>query len=188
LKPITTDIYRNFDRRAVSSMMHGGDMAERAFVTHPFGPVFDRRSKILILGTMPSVRSRDAGFYYMHPRNRFWTVISALYGEPFPLEIKDREELLLKHGIALWDVLKSCFIEASSDSSIKEPVCNDISWLITNSSVGAVYANGREAAHLYRKFCFDDTGIEAVCLPSTSPANNRYHTYDTLMEEWARIL
>jgi double-stranded uracil-DNA glycosylase len=158
-----------------------------SIVTHIFDPIFDRESRILILGTMPSVRSRAEGFYYMNPLNRFWKVVSEVFGQPFPNSRGSKILLLREHGTALWDVLKSCDIKGSSDSSIKEPVPNDIAGLIGKSSIRFVFTNGHTASGLYRKLCLKDTGIEDICLPSTSPANNRYYKYEELIKEWSLI-
>jgi double-stranded uracil-DNA glycosylase len=158
-----------------------------SIVTHTFDPVFDLESRILILGTMPSVRSRAEGFYYMHPLNRFWKVVSEVFGQPFPDSRGSKMLLLQEHGIALWDVLKSCCINGSSDSSIKGAVPNDIAGLISKSRIKSVFTNGHTASVLYRKLCLEDTGIEDNCLPSTSPANNRYHKYVDLVKEWSVI-
>jgi double-stranded uracil-DNA glycosylase len=157
-------------------------------VTHTFDPIYDKESRFLILGTMPSVRSRMEGFYYMHPKNRFWRMISEIYGEPFPESRMSKISLLQKHGAALWDVLKSCDIDGSSDSSIRDPVPNDIMGVIRKSNIRTVFANGHKAAGLYKTLCQKDTGITAICLPSTSPANNRYYSYEKLILEWSRIL
>jgi len=133
------------------------------------------------------VASRDANFFYGHPRNRFWTVISALTGNDLPKTIEEKKFLLLGNNIALWDVLKSCEIEKSKDSTIMNPVPNDLSEIFENARIRAVFTNGRKAYELYNKFIRSKTGIEAICLPSTSPANAGYST-EHLLKEWSVIL
>lgn len=140
-------------------------------VVHEFPPVYDRESRILILGTFPSVRSREGRFYYHHPRNRFWPLISFLTGETLPESIPEKKELLLRHGIALWDVVAQCEILGSSDSSIRGVVPNPIRALLAGTKIQAVFTNGQAAHRLYQKYCFPDTGLADCPLPSTSPAN-----------------
>ena len=156
-------------------------------VVHEFPPVWDGNSKILILGTFPSVKSREQHFYYGHPQNRFWKVIAALTKNETPETMEEKKRLLLKSGIAVWDVIASCEIVGSGDSSIRNVKANDIAGLLKNSRIRAVYANGGTAYRLYQKFCFPDTGLEAVCLPSTSPANAAW-TLPGLLEAWKIIL
>ena len=156
-------------------------------VIHPFEPVYNGYSKILILGTFPSVASREENFYYGHPQNRFWKVISCLTGQSLPQTIGDKKELLLREGIALWDVLKSCDIEQSKDSSIQNPVPNDFDKIIHETAIRAVFTNGKKAQELYRKLCYPKTEIKSHCLPSTSPANGSYNL-ERLLWEWSVIL
>lgn len=156
-------------------------------LTHPFEPIFDEHSRILILGTFPSVKSRELSFYYSHPRNRFWQVVSDLTHNELPLSIEDKKALLLKEGIALWDVLKSCDIDKSSDSSITNPVPNDLNGIFRKAQIRAVFTNGRKAQDLYIKFIYPKTGIKSTCLPSTSPANAGY-SFERLKKEWSIIL
>lgn len=156
-------------------------------VTHPFKPVYHSHSRILILGTFPSVKSREENFYYGHPQNRFWKVISCLTGHPLPESIEEKIEILAFEGIALWDVIKSCDIDASKDSSIKNPVANDLSIIFENSHIEAVFTNGKKAGELYRKLCYPFTNKKSHILPSTSPANGHY-TFEKLMWEWSIIL
>lgn len=143
------------------------------FVTHTFPAVFDARSRVLILGSIPSPKSREQGFYYGHPRNRFWRTLSKVLAEEEPEQgdIEAKKALLLRHGIALWDVLASCYIHGADDGSISEPVPNDIAGLIRHTEIAGVFTTGKKADALYRKYCLPQTGIPAVCLPSTSPAN-----------------
>ena len=151
-------------------------MAE--FIEHTLAPVYDEESRILILGTMPSPRSRKDGFYYGHPRNRFWHVLAAVFEEPVPSDNAEKESFLLRHRLALWDVLRSCWIKGADDSSITDPIPNDISRILENSNIRAVFTTGQKAADLYKKYCFPQTGIAAVRLPSTSPANARLSCED----------
>jgi hypoxanthine-DNA glycosylase len=137
-------------------------------VTHPFAPVADEHSRILILGTMPSVQSREAGFYYAHPRNRFWPVLAACLEQLPPATIEDKNRLLLTNGIALWDVLASCEISASDDSSIRNPLCNDIATLVSDKPIQKILCNGKKTYDYCRGL---ELSLPVLCLPSTSPAN-----------------
>lgn len=157
------------------------------FVQQLLPPVYNKDSKALILGTIPSPKSREYGFFYMHPQNRFWKVMSAILKEPFPESINEKKEMFLKHGIALWDVLRSCEITGADDSSIKNPIPNNIKEVIRNSNIKKVFTTGKKADTLYRKLCMQDTGIESICLPSTSPANCACK-WDTLFERYSEIL
>ncbi len=144
---------------------------ERVF--HTLDPVYSQESRVLILGSMPSPKSREYGFYYAHPQNRFWKVIAGVYCEGDINTIQKRRRFLLRHNIALWDVLASCDINGASDASIKNPEPNNIRMLLENSKIEKIFTTGMKAYSLYKKLCFKDTGIEAVLLPSTSPANAR---------------
>lgn len=159
-------------------------MSEYIHITHPFEPVFDSASEILILGSLPSVKSREQGFYYAHPRNRFWKVISAIYQEKEPLKIEEKKKILLKNRIAVWDVIESCDIKGSSDSSIKNVIAADIGGLLKKTKISSIYANGKTAGSLYEKFILADTEKEIVILPSTSPANAAY-SLERLIENWS---
>ena len=143
-------------------------------VSHDFEPVFDENSKVLILGTFPSVKSRENQFYYGHPQNRFWKVIAGLTESKVPQTIEEKKKLLLEHGIAIWDVIESCDIIGSSDSSIKNVVPADIERVVANSKIQNIYANGGTAKKLYEKYSQKKTGREIIGLPSTSPANAAY--------------
>lgn len=156
-------------------------------LTHPFPPVCDGNSRILILGSFPSAASRRAGFYYGHPRNRFWRVLEAVTGETVPEETEGRREFLLAHGIALWDSIGSCEIEGSSDASIKNSVPNPIAELIAETRIERVFCNGKASHACYEKYVYPLTGVHAVFLPSTSPANAAW-SMERLAEEWKRIL
>lgn len=136
-------------------------------VTHEIEPVFDSNSKILILGTIPSPKSREFGFYYGHPQNRFWKVVSSVLSVDTPESISSKANMLLNHNIALWDVLSSCDIAGAADSSIKNAELNDFSRIYSIADIQAVFATGQTAGKLYKKL----TGKDSIVLPSTSPAN-----------------
>lgn len=155
-------------------------------VSHDFEPVFDENSKVLILGTFPSVKSRENQFYYGHPQNRFWKVIAGLTESEVPQTIEEKKKLLLEHGIAIWDVIESCDIIGSSDSSIKNVVPADIERVVANSKIQNVYANGGTAKKLYEKYSQKKTGREIIGLPSTSPANAAY-SLERLLECWQEV-
>lgn len=157
-------------------------------VSHTLEPMFRKDSRILILGTMPSPKSRELGFYYSHPQNRFWRVISELLGEKLPADNTEKEAFLYRNHIALWDVLKSCNIEGADDSSIKNPVPNQINEVLNRTAIKAVFTTGTKATALYKKFCLKETGIASIHLPSTSPANCRHFSYEKLLEEYRGIL
>lgn len=156
-------------------------------VCHPIAPVFDENSRILILGSFPSVKSREAAFFYGHPQNRFWKVVSAVLDAKCPQTVDDKKRLLLSHRIALWDVIASCRIEGSSDSSIRDVVPTDLRAILNTAGIRAVFCNGQTAFRLYARYQEKQTGIPAVALPSTSPANAAYGL-DRLVENWKAIL
>lgn len=155
-------------------------------VSHDFEPIFDENSKVLILGTFPSVKSRENQFYYGHPQNRFWKVIAGLTESEVPQTIEEKKKLLLEHGIAIWDVIESCDIIGSSDSSIKNVVPADIERVVANSKIQNIYANGGTAKKLYEKYSQKRTGREIIGLPSTSPANAAY-SLERLLECWQEV-
>lgn len=155
-------------------------------ISHELEPVYDANSRILILGTFPSVKSRQQRFYYGNPQNRFWKVTAALTGWEVPKTVEEKKRMLLANGIALWDVIASCEIKGSSDSSIRNVEANDIAGLLRKSRIGKIYANGDKAYRLYRKYCEESTGREAVRLPSTSPANAAW-SLERLLEAWRGI-
>lgn len=140
-------------------------------VIHGIEPVFDRHSAILILGSFPSVKSREAHFFYGHPRNRFWPVLAAIRKEPVPVSVAEKKAFLLRNRIAVWDVIESCDIKGSSDSSIKNAIPNNLNLILKAAPVKQIYTNGGVSGKLYDKYCLSLTGMEAVKLPSTSPAN-----------------
>lgn len=156
---------------------------ERVEMTHTFEPIYKEDSQILILGTFPSVKSRENQFYYGHPQNRFWKLLARLTGEEIPHTIPEKKELLYKHGIAVWDVIQSCEIEGSSDSSIRNVVPNDIGIILENTEILEIYANGAKAYSLYQKYMYPICKREAVKLPSTSPANAAF-SLERLEQEW----
>ena len=160
---------------------------ELTHVKHEFDPIFDENSEILILGTLPSVKSREQNFYYGHPQNRFWRVLAQVLNETVPQTIAEKKEMLLRHHIALWDVIASCDIAGSSDSSIRNVVPNDLAYIIGKSRITRIYANGAKSKQLYDKYLAKELGIEAVQLPSTSPANAAY-SVERLLEYWKKIV
>ena len=156
-------------------------------VKHEFDPIFDENSEILMLGTLPSVKSREQNFYYGHPQNRFWKVLATLLKEPVPDTIEEKKAMLLAHRIALWDVIQSCDIKGSSDSSIKNVQPTDIGMILEKTNITRIYANGNKAGQLYKRYQFPVTGIEAMVLPSTSPANAAW-SLERLCKAWHVIL
>jgi len=154
---------------------------------HTIPPVYNEESRILILGTFPSVKSREGNFFYHHPQNRFWKVISAICGEECPKSIEEKRELLLRNGIALWDVVYSCDIAGSADSSIKNVVPNDISPILQKADIRTICANGGTAYRLYKKYIYPIVKRDIIHLPSTSPANASY-SLERLVEEWSKYI
>lgn len=140
-------------------------------VIHPLMPIYDKDSKVLILGSMPSVKSREVGFYYGHPKNRFWKTLEKVYKETIGESQEEKISFLKNHHIALFDVLKSCDIASSKDQSIKNPIPNDFTEILKNSKIKVIFTTGRKAYELYQKYCYPKTKIEAIYLPSTSPCN-----------------
>ena len=159
---------------------------EYQHITHNFSPVFDGNSEILILGSLPSVKSRENAFYYGHPQNRFWRVLASIYRTEVPDSIEGKTGLLLTNRIALWDVISSCDIRGSSDSSIRNVVPTDLNRIIKDANIRHIYANGKTAAALYNKYQFKKTGVSITTLPSTSPANAVW-TFERLCEAWKII-
>ena len=155
--------------------------------SHEFPPVFDKSSEILILGSFPSVKSRQESFFYANPQNRFWKLMAQLLNESTPKDTKDKIVMLKKHKIALWDVIESCDIVGSSDSSISNVVPVDISQILSRANIIKVYANGGKAFELYNKYLYPKTQLDITKLPSTSPANAGY-SFDKLLSEWKKIL
>ena len=153
---------------------------------HPIPPLYDKDCRILILGSFPSVKSREANFFYGHPQNRFWPLLARLFDEPIPLSVEEKSSLALNHHIAMWDSIHSCTIVGSSDSSIRDVVANDLSVILDNSTVERIFCNGATSHKLYMKYIYPTTGIKAVKLPSTSPANAAFNM-ERLELEWSII-
>ena len=155
-------------------------------VTHTIPPLFDTSSRILILGSFPSVKSREGLFFYHHPQNRFWKVLAGVLEEPVHGSIEEKKIFLLKNRIALWDVIASCTIEGSSDSTIKNVVPNDLSGILSAADISRIFCNGGASFQYYKKYQEPRTGRAAVRLPSTSPANAAW-SLDRLIREWTVI-
>ncbi len=161
-------------------------MDEPKHVVHPFPPLYNADSKVLILGSFPSVKSREQKFFYGHPQNRFWRVLAAVFACKTPQTIDEKRAFLLSHGIALWDVIASCEIKGSSDSSIKNAVANDLSPILAAADIRQIFVNGKTAEKFYRKYTEPVIGRAAVCLPSTSPANAAW-SIERLTEVWQTV-
>ena len=160
-------------------------MAQR--IEHPFGPLFSEHSRVLILGSFPSVKSREQQFFYGHPQNRFWKVMAALFGQEPPGTTEEKRELILTHGLALWDSIASCVITGSSDASLREVKANDLRVILDHAPIRRICCNGKESFRQYEKHIRPVTGREALCLPSTSPANAQW-SLERLTEAWSVIL
>ncbi|MBQ7060481.1 MAG: DNA-deoxyinosine glycosylase [Clostridia bacterium] len=166
--------------------MEKNENSEKERIVHPFPPLYDENSRILILGSFPSVKSREQRFFYGHPQNRFWRVVSAVFGAPCPLTVPEKRAFLLSHGVALWDVIASCEITGSSDASIKNVTANDISVILENAPIERIFVNGGTAAKMYARYTEKAVGRPAVCLPSTSPANAAW-SIERLIKAWSVI-
>ncbi|MBQ9015428.1 MAG: DNA-deoxyinosine glycosylase [Firmicutes bacterium] len=153
---------------------------------HPFGPIFSPHSRVLILGSFPSVKSREQAFFYGHPRNRFWGMLAAIFECPKPETIEEKTALVIDHDLALWDSIASCEIRGSSDVSIRNARANDLSVILDHSRVERICCNGKKSFELYQKHIEPVTGMKALCLPSTSPANAQW-TMQRLVEAWSVI-
>lgn len=160
---------------------------EYMHVVHEFGPVYDEDSQVLILGSFPSVKSREQQFYYGHPQNRFWKVVASAYGEEIPVTIEEKKVFLHRNHIALWDVIESCDIVGSSDSSIRNVVANDMDVILRAADIRAIYANGDKAYQLFLKYCKREGQPEVCKLPSTSPANAAW-SVERLSATWSEAL
>ncbi len=156
-------------------------------ITHPIPPVYDENSKVLILGSFPSVKSREACFFYGHPQNRFWKLMAAIFEDKLPENIEEKRAFLLRHNIAVWDVIKSCDITGSSDASIKNVVPNDLSIILNTANIRNIYVNGKTAFKYYEKYTKPLIQRDAICLPSTSPANAAWNM-ERLVSEWKVII
>ena len=155
-------------------------------IIHPIQPVYDKDSEVLILGSFPSVKSREEGFFYGHPQNRFWKVTASVFDEEPPRTTEKKKDFLIRNHIALWDVIGSCDIEGSSDSSIRNVKVNDISKILTTADIKAIYLNGKKAYHLYQQYLEPTINREGICLPSTSPANAVWRL-ERLKQAWSVI-
>ena len=155
-------------------------------IVHTIPPLYDSESRVLLLGSIPSPKSREVGFFYGHPQNRFWRVLSDVLGEPFPANNDERRDMALRRGIALWDVIASCDIAGSSDASITNVVPNDLSRILDAAPVRRIFCNGGTAYRFYRRY---DEAVwgKAEALPSTSPANAR-SSVQALTERWRAAL
>jgi hypoxanthine-DNA glycosylase len=161
-------------------------MAEREHLTHPFGPLYDERSRVLILGSFPSPKSREQAFFYGHPRNRFWSVIAAVLGEDAPSSVEQKRAFCARNRIALWDVLSEVEIAGASDASIKNPVANDLSPILAAAPIEAIFCTGSTSGRYYRKLIEPVLGVPATVLPSTSPANAAM-TFERLVDAYQPI-
>ena len=155
-------------------------------IQHPIDPVYDQNSRILILGSFPSVKSRELEFFYGHPQNRFWRVLAAVYDQNTPQTVEEKTAFLLRNHIALWDVIGSCEISGSSDSSIKNVTVNDISCILKAADIQQIYVNGKTAEKYYNRYLRNRIGRDAICLPSTSPANASFGL-NRLIDAWKCI-
>ena len=160
--------------------------AQEQRILHPFGPLFTPESRILILGSFPSVKSREQNFFYGHPQNRFWKVIAALFDRPVPATVPEKKELILGHGLALWDSIASCVITGSSDASIRDVRANDLRIILDSCPIERIYCNGRKSHEMYNRYILPELEREAFCLPSTSPANAQW-SLEKLTAAWAVI-
>ena len=159
----------------------------RSEIAHPFPPLYDEKARVLILGSFPSVKSREQMFFYGHPQNRFWKVLSAVLSCETPQSIPEKRTMLLSHGIALWDSIARCEIEGSSDASITRVVPNDLSPIFKAADIRQVFCNGRKSHEMYRRYLEPLCGRTAICLPSTSPANAAW-SLERLTAAWAEEL
>lgn len=159
----------------------------RETVSHTFEAFVPEEAAILILGTMPSPKSRELGFYYGHPQNRFWKTLAGVFGESVPMSIDEKKDFLRRHRIALWDTLARCEIRGADDSSIRNPIPNDIGALLQSQPIKAIFTTGSKAAAYYRKLIYPSVGLEAVPLPSPSAANCRFYTPDSLIAAYRVI-
>lgn len=155
-------------------------------ISHPFPPLYNEDSRILILGSFPSVKSREQRFFYGHPQNRFWKVTAAVFDCAVPQTIEEKRQFLLEHGVALWDTIASCDIVGSSDSSIKNVVPNDLTPILEGAKIERIFVNGKTSEKYYNRYIRDKIGREALCLPSTSPANAAW-SVERLVEAWQVI-
>lgn len=179
------------DLISVSSIAHNNILGKKSMeynhIEHPFGPLYDENSRILILGSLPSVASREQNFFYGHPKNRFWPLMASLLEEEIPITIADKKELILSHNIALWDTIYSCDIMGSSDASIRNVVPTALKKVVENSQITRIFCNGKTSEKYFKKYQEKELKIKAVCLPSTSPANAAW-SIERLRQAWKIIL
>jgi len=158
---------------------------QHGLITHPWKPIYDARSGVLVLGTIPSPKSRENGFYYGHPQNIFWQTLAAVLGVPCPpADAASKTDFLLRHRVALWDVLHSCTIRGASDTSIANPVANQFRPLLARTKIAAIFTTGKTATALFNTLCAGEAGLTAIYLPSTSPANRALHAKPEFWEAW----
>ncbi len=160
---------------------------EYRHLLHPNPPVWNTDSRFLILGTFPSVKSRETGFYYGHPQNRFWKLLSAVLGEPLPHTVEEKKALLFLHHIALWDVIAECDIAGSADSAIRNVRPNDIEELLQNAPIEKIFVTGKTAETLYNRCLLPKTNRPVLLLPSPSPANAAW-SFERLLHAWKELL
>ena len=161
--------------------------AKSQTIIHPIEPTYDQNSRILVLGSFPSVKSREMMYFYGHPQNRFWKIVAALYQEDVPMTVEERHAFLLRNRIAAWDSIHQCTITGSSDSSIKDVIPNDLSPILETAHIENIFCNGKTSWNMYHKYIEPTTGREAICLPSSSPANAAW-SLEKLIDAWSVIL
>ena len=164
----------------------GSDSMKEERIIHPIPPLYREDSRVLVLGSFPSVKSREAAFFYGHPQNRFWKVAAAVFGDEVPTDVPQKRAFLLRHRIAVWDVIHACTIRGSSDASIRDVEVNDLRVILDSAPIRQIFVNGKTAEKLYRKYIEPAVGRKAVCLPSTSPANAAW-SLERLTQAW-RVL
>ncbi|MDR0407823.1 MAG: DNA-deoxyinosine glycosylase [Campylobacteraceae bacterium] len=163
-------------------------MNKKTILTHPFECIFDKHSKVLILGSFPSPKSRQNGFYYGHSANIFWKILPLIIGKNEQLsDEKSKKTFLLRNHIAVWDVLHSCEIKGADDSTIRNPIPNDFSDIFERAQIKAVFTTGKKATTLFEKLCAEKVGLNPIYLPSTSPANVRLHKSADFLERWKLV-
>jgi len=174
-------------KKGMPGHLPDGDKMPGQRLEHPFGPLYSAKSRILILGSFPSIKSREQNFFYGHPQNRFWKVIAALYRQDVPSTIPEKKQLILDNGLALWDSIASCEITGSSDASIRNAKASDVRIILDHCPIKMICCNGKTSWQMYEKLIRPQTGQEALCLPSTSPANAQW-TLPKLIDAWSVIL
>ena len=181
-------LYTDYDMTCGCFLL-GGESAEMEYtnIIHPFPALYDSRSKILILGSLPSVKSREQNFFYGHPQNRFWPLMAALFGEKPPKTIEEKRALALRRHFGMWDTIYSCDIKGSSDSSIKNVVPTDLQSIIEESEISQIFCNGQTSGKYYHRYQEKQLGMPAIVLPSTSPANAAWNM-ERLKQAWEVIL